>query len=290
MVNLSTSELITRLSNYRHRIFRYHPQDRVITPDDAISFVNQRGFIFFWPIKGIEFPSLWGAVAGNRPVPAQHDDPGHITWRWKDDLLGKKIWHYAKVLRKRSTIISLDMLPYFYALSSNYGSPMEDYLIQYQEGKLTILEKRIFELLIHAGAMDTINIRRRLNLTSKKDNYRFERALAALQSDFKIMPVGISTSGGWRYSFIYDLVHLQYPALIDTSRQISESQARIKVLQAYFMSVGGATIPDIKKLFQWRETDIVRTIDKMTNQGWLMKIATFGQNDILYLLPELFRN
>ncbi|MSP13309.1 MAG: hypothetical protein EXR62_10185 [Chloroflexi bacterium] len=47
--------------------------------EEAITYLNQRGFIFFWPIKDVVLPSLWGAVAGNRPVAAEHDDPGHVT-------------------------------------------------------------------------------------------------------------------------------------------------------------------------------------------------------------------
>jgi hypothetical protein len=36
-------------------------------------------------------------------VPNDHDDPGQITWRWKDDKLGKNIWYYGKILRRKAT-------------------------------------------------------------------------------------------------------------------------------------------------------------------------------------------
>ena len=32
---------------------------------DARNFVDERGFVFFWPIPGIDLPSLWGAIAGD---------------------------------------------------------------------------------------------------------------------------------------------------------------------------------------------------------------------------------
>ncbi len=57
----------------------YRRKRRLATVDQAIKFVQERGFVFFWPIKGVEFPSLWTAVAGNRPVSNEHDDPGHVT-------------------------------------------------------------------------------------------------------------------------------------------------------------------------------------------------------------------
>jgi xanthine dehydrogenase molybdopterin-binding subunit B len=32
---------------------------------------------------------------------------------------------YGKILRKKSTILSMEIAPYFYSLSENYGSPEE---------------------------------------------------------------------------------------------------------------------------------------------------------------------
>src|SRR5512142_3094111 len=126
-----------RLRAYRARTFHTAPGARVKTKDEAVAFVNERGFAYFWPIKEVSLPSLWAAVAGDRPVADAHDDPGHVTWGWKDSLLGKRKWYYAKVLRHKSTLIALDVAPYFYALSENFGAPEEDYLLQYEQGLLS---------------------------------------------------------------------------------------------------------------------------------------------------------
>ncbi|MBK9210977.1 MAG: hypothetical protein IPL71_22930 [Anaerolineales bacterium] len=61
----------------------------------GIDLLQRARFIYFWPIKGIDLPSLWTAVAGDRPVADKHDDPGHITWGWKDNASIKDL-----VLRK----------------------------------------------------------------------------------------------------------------------------------------------------------------------------------------------
>src|SRR5512141_2302760 len=133
------------LTAYRAQTFRISPAPRVHNPDEALAWVNERGFAFFWPIKGIELPSLWVTVAGDRPVADAHDDPGHITWGWKDSALGKRRWYYSKLLRKKATLVSMETAPYFYALTENYGSPEEDYLLMYQEGRLTLAAKQVFE-------------------------------------------------------------------------------------------------------------------------------------------------
>src|SRR5215211_6720270 len=182
---------LKKLEKHRAQTFRLSPFSRVRSPKAARDFIDARGFIYFWPIKGIDLPSLWTAVAGNRTVADKHDDPGHITWGWKDNALGKKIWYYAKILRKKATMISLDVAPYFYALSENYGSPEEDYLLAYEEGRLTQAAKQLYESLLKEGALNTIDLRRAAKLTNAKES-EFNKALEALQSDFKILPVGVS--------------------------------------------------------------------------------------------------
>ena len=267
------------LQDYRNHTFRLLPNLKLNSLDDAIDFVNERGFVYFWPIKGVIFPNLWSAVAGERPVANEHDDPGHVTWGWKDDALGKRIWYYGKILRKKATMISLEVLPYFYALSENYGDPEDDVRIAYHEGRLTLEAKTIFEVLNDNGPMDTIAIRRATRMTSKESNSRFERALSVLQADFKILPVGISDAGAWRYAFIYDLTHRHYPNLIEQSGIIKTSLARQKLCELYFQSVGVAQFGDLTKLFRWRLKDTQRALESLVKAGFLGEKLSLEDED-----------
>ena len=70
---------LKKLQSHRARTFNLPPIKRISSPPQALTFVNARGFVYFWTIKGIDLPSLWTAVAGGRPVADKHDDPGHIT-------------------------------------------------------------------------------------------------------------------------------------------------------------------------------------------------------------------
>src|SRR3972149_3105328 len=177
------------LKGFQAKTFRTAPGLRLNHQDDAVAYANERGFIFFWPIQGITLPSLWVAVAGDRPVADAHDDPGHVSWGWKDSLLGQRAWYYAKVLRKRATIIALDVAPYFYALSENYGSPEEDYLTIYEQGRLTLEAKTIYEALLDKGSLDAVALRKAAHMTSAESDTRFNKALSDLQADFKVVPV-----------------------------------------------------------------------------------------------------
>jgi hypothetical protein len=260
---------LKKLQAHHARTFNLPPSKRVSSPSQALNFINKNGFVYFWPIKGIELPSLWTAVAGNRPVADKHDDPGHITWGWKDDALDKKKWYYGKILRGKGTMISLETVPYFYALSENYGSPEEDYLIAYHEGRLTQASKQVYETLLDQGALNTLDLRKHAKLSNAKDS-EFNKALEQLQRDFKILPVGVAQAGAWKYAHIYQIVTRHFPDLAEQARVIKESQARGKLLELYFDMVGTAQLRDINKLFGWGNEVVKKAVNKLMENGKLM--------------------
>lgn len=255
------------ISQYQAATFRTQPGTHLTSADQAVEFVNQRGCVMFWPVKEITMPSLWTAVAGNRPVADGHDDPGHVTWGWKDELLGKGQWYYGRVLRKRNTFISLALLPSFYALSPNYGDPHEDYLIEYEQGQLTLGAKMLYEALLRDGPQDSIALRKAARLTG--NDSEFNRALETLQTTFRVLPVGVSQAGAWHYSFIYDIVAHHFPYLQEQARPISEFEARRNLITCYLASVGAAREKDVQRLFGWPLPVVQREISKLAEQGAL---------------------
>ena len=270
---------LEELKKYRAQAYHTLPGMRLHTIDEAVDFVNQRGFIFFWPVKNVELPSLWTAVAGDRHVPDEHDDPGHVTWDWKDRTLGKKKWYYARVLRRRNTFISLPVLPYFYALSPNYGEPETDYLDQYEEGLMTAGARAVYEALLHEGPLDTLSLRRASHMKGQSNNTRFNRALDDLQLEFKVLPVGISDAGSWHYAFIYDLTPRHYPELIDQARLISEWEARRKLVEIYLRSVGAIQAQDIARIFGWEIQHVHKVLRDLQQSGLIytgLELAQLG--------------
>ncbi len=279
---------LKKLQTHRTRTFNLPPAKRVSSPAQALTFVNKRGFIYFWTIKGIDMPSLWTAVAGDRPVADKHDDPGHITWGWKDGALDKKIWYYAKILRKKATMISLDIAPYFYALSENYGSPEEDYLLAYEEGRLPQAAKQVYEAILNEGKLNTIDLRKAAKLTNAKES-EFNKALEILQSDFKILPVGVAQAGAWKYSFIYEVVSRHFPELPEQARKIGEREARAKLVELFFESVGAAQESDVNKLFGWKKDLTARTITGLVEKRMLVESEHPKQKGQWLALPKLIK-
>jgi len=271
-----------------HRAKTYRRNRRLASVNQAIRFVQDRGFVFFWPIKDVELPSLWMAVAGDRPVASEHDDPGHVTWGWKDQMLGKRKWYYAKLLRKKATLVSLEIAPYFYALTENYGDPEQDYLIEYEAGRLKHENKRIYEAVLSEGPIDSVTLRRKAGLAGQENKYRFDRAVVELQTDMKILPIGIAEAGAWNYAFIYDIVPRHFTDLSDQARQITESQARLKLTELYFRSVGAASMREFGKVFGWRKTRLKKAVEQAEQAGMVRSgLAGGNSGEDLIGLSEL---
>lgn len=240
--------LAAREIRYRRRL-----NLRITSPAQAVKFVNAVGFCFLFPIQKMELPSLWDAIAG-RVVKTYPDHKGYEierTWGWKDESLNKKWWYYGKLIRGKATLISLDFLPNFYALSENFGDYEHDYLAEYKTGQLSAEAKQIYEALLKHGALDAVRLRREAHLSSEANKGRFDKALTDLQTGLKVLPIGIAPVGAWRYAFIYEVLPRWFPEIPVRAQQISRTEARRRILDQYLHNVIFSTAPVAARLFRW---------------------------------------
>jgi hypothetical protein len=264
----------------REANYRRTPGRRVRTFRQARDFVEDLGFCFFWPIKGVEMPSLFHAVAGRvRAVPMEHDDPdSNACWTWKDESLGQRLWYYGKLLRRRATIVSLDMLPYFYACSESYGS-LEDYVQLYEDGLMTAEARAIYEALLEHGPLDTIRLRREARMSARSAKSRFDRALVELQVGLKVLPIGVSHTGAWNYAFTYELLERYFPGLAERARGIKRGEARRTLVSCYLHNVIAADRSMIGKVFHvlhWTKSELDRTIAALLEDGTAVEAVVNG--------------
>jgi hypothetical protein len=202
--------------------------------------------------------------------------------------VGKHEWYYAKVLRKRATMISMELAPFFYALTENYGSPDEDYLTLYEMGRLTLEARQVYETLLREGPMDSIALRKAARLSSRESEGRFNKAITDLQADFKVVPVAVTNAGAWHYAFAYDIVTRHYPEITQQAHAIGDREARLELLSRYFRSVGAARPAEALKLFGWRPPNLNRAIDRLVEAGLLRRgLDLDGQPGEWVALSEL---
>ena len=142
--------------------------------------------------------------------------------------------------------------------------------------------------MLNEGALNTIDLRRAAKLANAKES-EFNKALEVLQSDFKILPVGVSEAGAWKYSFIYEIVSRHYPDLPEKARFINEAEARRRLVEHYFASVGAAQERDVNKLFGWQKELTARTIAGLVEKRKLVESEHPKQKGEWLVLPELSR-
>jgi len=253
-----------------HR-YRRTPERRVRTIDAAEEFVGDVGFAFLWPIRGVEAPSLFQAIAGQeRDVSMAHDDPDNgLCWGWKDESLGGRRWYYAKLLRRKATLVAPRLWAAFYALTRNYGD-LHDYLEQVRDGVMTHEARLIYEALLDRGPLGTVTLRKAIGMAAEGSKTRFERGLVELQVDMKVLPVGVAEEGAWRYSFIYDIPMRRYPDLPAQARQISTAEAWRLLVGAYVDAVIATTprqIAQVFHIFEPTTRELERALDALAAEG-----------------------
>jgi hypothetical protein len=273
-----------REARYRRRI-----DLRVTTQEQAVAFVDDVGFCFLFPIQGVEMPSLWDAIAG-RVVKTTSKHSGYEierTWGWKDESLNKKQWYYGKLVRHKATLVSLDFLPNFYALSANYGDYEHDYLEEYRIGQLTAEAKQVYEALLKHGALDAVRLRREARMSSEANKSRFEKALTDLQVGLKVLPVGIAEVGAWRYAFIYELLPRWFADIPDRARRIGRAEARCHILDRYMRNVIGTTLPSAARVFGWPINEARQAAEALAAEGRIeLDVKVSGVRELLIVTSD----
>ena len=268
------------ISEQRNKTYHRTPERSIQTIGAARRFVKAMGFCHLWPIKNIETPNLFHAIAGReRHVPNAHDDPDlGKCWSWKDQSLDKRWWYYGKLLRRRATLVSLDLLPTFYACSENYGD-LNDYLEEYRAGQMSAEAKRIYEALLHKGPLDTIQLRRESRMSAGSAKSRFARAMVELQIGLKVLPVRVARTGAWNYAFVYELFQRWFPSIPEEARAIKRSEARCTLVTRYLDGVIAADKKMLQKVFHvlnWTQSELDRTIAMLLEDGILLEREVEG--------------
>ena len=264
---------LERIKAIRDQTYHRTPELRVGTEEEASRFVDKVGFCFLFGDKSVEIPTLWEAVCGTRrSIPHHHNDADlGRTWRWKDSLPSRGLIYYGKLVRGKPTLVSLGLLPCFYALSPNYGD-IADYLTQYQEGRLTVEAKNIYEALMNEGAMATSRLRQLAGLAGGGVNARrFDRAMGELQMELKIVKVGISDANRWGYAYVYDLFLRRFPQVPESARAITTDEAMETLLLRYIRNVVVQPAAATQRMFRWSDWEWERLLDRLVRQGMIRR-------------------
>lgn len=258
--------------------YRLRADLKVKTRREAVQFVNDVGIALLFPGDRLALPDLWSAINGHeRELPKHHHDWAlGKTWDWKDQIPSHKEAWYGKIIRGKPAFIALTDLPALYALSSNYGE-LDDYLEAYADGLMSNEAKAIYEVLLKEGPLPTSTMRKAIGLSGGGDNARrFERAIAELQADLKIVKAGISDANRWKYCYVYDLLLRWVPNLGEQAREYNSRKAMRHIITRYLQSSQAAPPSAYSRLFGWDVAITERIISEMLQDGSLRAIRVMG--------------
>lgn len=262
------SRTLKHIEALRNERYRRRRDLRLTSEDDIRRFVNDAGVCLLFPAQGIEMPNVYQAVAGfAKGMTAKHNDPAiSLTWGTKDRSLHQRWWYYGKLVKGKATLVSLDLLSSFYALSENFGDD-DDYLLEYEAGTLSNDAKNIYEALLRHGPLHAIELKRKSNLYGDEVKAKFDKALGELQAGLKVLPTGVAEAGAWRYAFIYDIVSRWLPEQTKAAQSISRGEARANILSRHLRNVVMADAKTLARIFGWKINEVDAALKKLAERA-----------------------
>jgi hypothetical protein len=236
-------------------------QKRVLTPGEAVRFINSAGFCMLFPVKNVPLPSLYYAVTRRNPhIEFKWDRYSEMLWKWKNSIPQRKRAFYGKYFRGRGSFISLKLLPYFLAMQETAIEP-DDYGEFYSAGRITENARAIWEALATHGPLATLELRNVAKMDSKAGNVRFKRAMSELQCMLIVVHFGTEQETAAWASGKFELVCRAFPKETAAARAITPEAAR-RTIAAKFLALCSDSSPkDVAHLFGWTKAETMAALE-----------------------------
>ena len=248
------------LERYRAKI---NAARRVRNAAQLVALVEDFGFCFAFTLR-----------TGDAPIPACFDhlstsDEGRKwgwMWGWKDELAEAKTLYYGTLLARKPTFVAPRLLPIFYATFGRAGEP-DDHVEDLRAGRLSELGRRIVDFLTQHGETQTKRMRASLGVSSQEGKRQYDKALDDLQRLMHVARVRAVGEGREDYNYTYDLFTRRYGEAVRAAERISSADARLALLERAVQLAGAMTARQAKRLFDWDDEPLARTIDRLTAEG-----------------------
>ena len=255
------------IEKWRDLVQRREEKLAVHTRRQAMNFIYKVGFCYIFRASSPEIPSLWHAVHGVRPDHADEliKDPERSSFLWelKASLPASREVYVGKLILQRPTVISLEFVPHFVAVSGRTGE-RDDYVRDSQRGTLSPLARHIMDLFRRRAHLTTAKIRELLGRSGSSSRASIEQALGELQGKMYIGRGGDAhtpEAAGW------SPVHVLFPKEIRRSRRITPEHARSVILERHFRNLLVTTLPEIRHTFRWTRQEIYQALGDLHRKG-----------------------
>jgi hypothetical protein len=205
-------------------------------------------------------------------------------WEWKDTLPEEGKLYYGKLLRAKPTFVSLEFLPYFYAVHGR-ADEADDYLEDARAGRITDVGRRIYEALLQRGETQTKRLRAELGIESKDGRTEYAKAVESLQQLLYVTRVRAVGEGREDYNYTYDLFARRYPEVVKKASRLSSTEAMRQILLRAVTLAGALPSAKVAAVFGWDEERTDSVIEDLQREKRLRRDGD-GRAQLL-VLPKL---
>jgi hypothetical protein len=235
---------------------------RVLTPGEAVKYIDAAGFCTLFPVKNVPLTSLYYAVTRRNPQSDfVWDRYVEMLWKWKDILPQRKRAYYAKYFRGRGTFISRDLLPSFLAMRETAVEP-SDHEHFYAEGRIREDARAIWEAIAENGPLATLELRNICKMDSKAGNVRFKRAVADLQCMLVVVHFGTEQETAAWASARYELTCRAFSKETTVARTITQADARRMLAAKFAACYPAAAHGQVARLFGWTKAEAAAAMEE----------------------------
>lgn len=154
----------------------------VRTYEEAINVINELGILPLAPIIP-EFPSLNTITLEKY----WHSDTEFDPWIWRTKFSADGVAGYGKFIKKKSVLISLELLPYIKRILGHSETVEE----RYYNGNMTKEAFDIYKIISQEEGIDTRALRKKAGLKDSDKKRLFDNAMLELQGSMDIVISGI---------------------------------------------------------------------------------------------------
>ncbi len=225
---------------------------RVVTPADALRFIDAIGYCLIFPIKGLALPSLYFAMARRQPL--TWDRHAMKLWDWKAEFPLKRRAFYGKYFKGRGTFISRGMLPSFLAMR-NSAAAADDADTCFAAGRISHDARTIWQALAQHGPLPTLELRHTCKMESVAGNKRFKKAMLELQCLLIVVHFGAEQETAAWASGRFELTARAFPREVAIAREMTVEAARAAIAAKYLCWHPDAPQRLLGRLFGWSKEE-----------------------------------
>jgi hypothetical protein len=195
---------------------------QIETAFEAERFIERIGFTACMTDSRRPGPSLYVSVCGRRdavmPRHSHKDPESSLTWRLKDEIVGRGKAYYAKLARGKTMFLAPRMIPYFHAVWGVRRSEEQRRLSRAAQAVLRVLRKE--------WEMSSSDLR---DESGVKDRAAFTRAVDELQAAMIVVPSAVYYQP--KFTYVWTLGVGRFPEAL--RRRVSRDTALREIARCF---------------------------------------------------------